>query len=249
MSASPAIDVVIPTAGRESLAALLEALVGGRVAERLDGRIIVVDDRPGLDAAPMPAVGAEVVRGPGCGPAAARNAGWRAASAEWVAFLDDDVVPDPDWAQRLLDDVGSLPASVAGSQGVVRVPLPPDRPPTDWERNVAGLESARWATADLAYRRVALAAVGGFDERFQRAYREDSDLGLRIVWAGWRIERGGRAVTHPVRPAGRWVSVRLQAGNADDVLMRALHGRDWRAAAGAPPGRLRRHLVTSVAGA
>jgi len=134
-------------------------------------------------------------------------------------------------------------------QGRIVVPLPVTRRASDAERGVAGLETARWATADLAYRRAALVAVGGFDERFERAYREDSDLGLRLVRAGWRIERGRRAVTHPVRPADRWVSVRLQAGNADDVLMRALHGRDWRAAAGAPPGRLRRHLVTVAAGA
>jgi len=129
VSASSEIDVVIPSAGRDSLAALLEALDAGRVAEWLEGRIIVVDDRPGASAAPLPAVGAEVVPGPRRGPAAARNAGWRAAGAEWVAFLDDDVVPEPDWAQRLLEDVGSLPASVAGSQGVVRVPLPRDRVP------------------------------------------------------------------------------------------------------------------------
>ena len=32
----------------------------------------------------------------GRGPAAARNAGWRAAAAtEWVAFLDDDVRVGP----------------------------------------------------------------------------------------------------------------------------------------------------------
>ncbi len=249
MSGPHAIDVVIPTAGRDSLAALLQALVAGHAAERLGGRVIVVADRRSIDATPLRAPGAEVLRGPGRGPAAARNAGWRAAGAEWVAFLDDDVVPEPDWAQQLLEDIGSLSASVAGSQGVVRVPLPPDRPPTDWERNVAGLERARWATADMAYRRAALAAVGGFDERFERAYREDADLGLRLVRAGWRIERGRRTVAHPVRAADPWVSVRLQAGNADDVLMRALHGPDWRAAAGAPPGRLRRHLITVAAGA
>jgi hypothetical protein len=33
-----------------------------------------------------------------------------------------------------------------------------------------------------------------------------------------------------VRPADAWVSVRTQAGNADDVLMARVHGRDWRAA-------------------
>ena len=101
----------------------------------------------------------------------------------------------------------------------------------------------------MAYRRSALAAVGGFDERFRRAYREDADLGLRVTAAGWRIVPGRRRVVHPVRPADRWVSVRLQAGNADDVLMRALHGPRWRARAVAPPGRAMRHAMTSGAGA
>jgi HAD superfamily hydrolase (TIGR01662 family) len=93
-----------------------------------------------------------------------------------------------------------------------------------------------------------LEEVGGFDERFPRAYREDADLGLRVTGAGYRIERGRRCATHPVRPAGRWVSVRLQAGNADDALMRALHGPDWRRRAGVPPGRRQRHLATTAAG-
>jgi histidinol-phosphate phosphatase family protein len=42
--------------------------------------------------------------------------------------------------------------------------------------------------------------------------------------------------------------VRLQAGNADDVLMGALHGRGWREAAGVPPGRRPRHLAVTAAG-
>jgi glycosyltransferase involved in cell wall biosynthesis len=37
------------------------------------------------------------VRNGGGGPARARNLGWRTAGTEWIAFLDDDVVPDPDW--------------------------------------------------------------------------------------------------------------------------------------------------------
>ena len=47
----------------------------------------------------------------------------------------------------------------------------------------------------MAYRRDVLAAVGGFDERFPRAYREDADLGLRVVGAGWRIVRGARVTS------------------------------------------------------
>ena len=86
---------------------------------------------------------------------------------------------------------------------MLTVPLPEHRRPTDWERTVAGLADARWATADMAYRREALAAVGGFDERFPRAYREDSDLALRVLDAGYEIRSGRRARRSPwsSRPA------------------------------------------------
>jgi HAD superfamily hydrolase (TIGR01662 family) len=248
-------DIVVPTVGRPSLTTLLEALAGGSGPR--PGQIVVVDDRRGSgrrrpllagDAPDGLGCPVRVLAGPGAGPAAARNVGWRAASAHWIAFLDDDVVPSPDWAEALAADLAVLPRPVAASQGRIDVPLPVGRLPTDWERNVAGLETARWITADMAYRRPVLAEVGGFDERFPRAYREDADLALRVRAAGYRIRPGQRLTRHPVRPAPWWQSVRLQAGNADDVLMEAIHGPGWRTAAGAPRGRLRRHQATTAAG-
>ncbi|HEU4973754.1 MAG TPA: HAD-IIIA family hydrolase [Baekduia sp.] len=246
-------EVVIPTAGRPALATLLAAL--GAAEGPLPERVLLVDDRPepaGDLELQLPGTLAGrtfLLRSGGRGPAAARNVGWRAARADWVAFLDDDVIPPPGWRADLARDLRGLPATVVGSQGRIRVPLPRDRAPTDWERNVAGLEEARWATADLAYRRSALAAVGGFDERFPRAYREDSDLGLRLAGRGLEIVRGERCVLHPVRRADRWTSLRKQVGNADDALMDAFHGSDWRERAGAPPGRFRRHAAVTAAGA
>jgi len=247
------VDLVIPTVGRESLGRLLDALAAGD--GRRPGRVLLVDDRRDRSVPLLAGRGPGwladrlvVVAGAAAGPAAARNLGWRLADAEWVAFLDDDVVPGRTWLADLTSDLEGLPGGVAGCQGRVRVPLPEERRPTDWERNVRGLESARWATADMAYRRAVLTEVGGFDERFPRAYREDADLGLRVARSGYRIVRGRRGVDHPVREAGRLVSLRLQAGNADDVLMRALHGRGWREAAGVPAGRRRRHLVVTAAG-
>jgi histidinol-phosphate phosphatase family protein len=237
------VDVVIPTAGRPSLAAVLAGVDG-------DGaRVIVVDDR--RDAAAPLAVpeGVRVVRGPARGPAAARNAGWLAGDGDWVAFVDDDVEPEPGWLERLAAELAAAGPDVGGVQGRLVVPLPAHRRPTDWERNTRGLEQARWATADLAYRRGVLEAVGGFDERFPRAYREDADLGLRVTAAGRRIVHGTRTVRHPVRPSPPWISLAKQAGNADDVVMRALHGRDWRARAGVPRGRRPRHLAIAAAGA
>ncbi len=240
-------DVVVPTLGRPSLGRLLAALVRGNGPR--PGQIFVVDDRPGAQVPllPRPLPGVTVLRGWAVGPAAARNFGWRASEADWIAFLDDDVMPDNDWLERLAEDLERAGDGVGGSQGRVRVPLPRHRRPTDWERNVAGLERARWATADMAYRRRALEQVGGFDARFPRAFREDADLGLRVVRRGHRIVTGRRCVTHPVRAADPWVSVRLQQGNADDALMRALHGPRWRDEAGAPPGRFRAHAAISAA--
>jgi GT2 family glycosyltransferase len=239
------VDVVVPTTGRASLARLLDALTAG--ARTLPGNVFLVYDARDAEPDGLPDDPRfRVLRGAGRGPAAARNLGWRASDADWIAFLDDDVVPTPDWVERLLDDLRDLEDDVAGSQGWIRVPLPAGRRPTDWERNVKALEDAQWATADMAYRRSALERVGGFDERFRRAYREDADLGLRIIAAGYRIVRGSRLVHHPPGPVDRWISVRLQAGNADDALMDALHGPGWPERAGAPLGKFRRHLVVTA---
>jgi hypothetical protein len=101
----------------------------------------------------------------------------------------------------------------------------------------------------MAYRTAALKQVGGFDERFERAYREDADLALRLLGAGWRIRQGRRTTRHPLRPASRWVSLREQRGNADDALMRHLHGPDWWDKAVAPRGRIRTHAAITTAGA
>jgi HAD superfamily hydrolase (TIGR01662 family) len=248
-----ATTVVIPSVGRPSLRVLLTALAGASGLR--PAATLVVDDRPAGDPiddtlTEVELPGLRVLRSGGGGPAKARNVGWRLARTPWVSFLDDDVVPAPNWLERLGDDLSAAADDVAGISGRVEVPLPAERRPTDWERSTAGLATARWITADLTYRRSALSAVGGFDERFPRAFREDADLGLRVSRSAGRIVPGTRRITHPVRPADDWISVRQQAGNADDALIKQLHGRSWRSLVGAPAGRRPRHVaVTACAGA
>jgi hypothetical protein len=246
------VAVVIPTVGRPSLQVLLDSLANSSGPPPAE--IVVVDDRVrptgALLAGAVPARLAgrlRVVAGGGRGPAAARNAGWHSTRAAWIAFVDDDVVVGPDWLADLAVDLFTAGADIAGVSGVVRVPLPADRRPTDWERGTAGLADAQWITADMAYRRRVLALIDGFDERFRRAYREDSDIALRVLDAGYQIARGRRKVEHPVRPAPWHASIGQQRGNADDVLMRRLHRAGWGQRAGAPPGRRARHAA--IAGA
>jgi histidinol-phosphate phosphatase family protein len=243
--------VVIPTIGRSSLIWLLDAVTAAAADGNGPEMIIVVDDRPEQADLVLPhsSVPLVVVCTEGRGPAAARNAGWRLALTEWVAFLDDDVMVRRDWCLRLVADLAALPPDVAGSQAQIRVPMPDGRRPTDEERRTTGLAGAQWITADMAYRRSVLQLCDGFDERFPRAFREDSDLALRMVLAGFRVVRGMRETDHPLRP-GSWTgSIRAQAGNADNALLRAKYGRHWRRLIAERPGRLGPHLATTAAAA
>ncbi|WP_156688593.1 HAD-IIIA family hydrolase [Mycobacterium sp. Marseille-P9652] len=248
---TPDYAIVVPTVGRESLRRLLTALECG--SGPTPAAVVVVDDRPNAGTAlPMDqdAEGVRVLRSGGRGPAAARNVGWRATTARWVCFLDDDVVPGPQWKADVATDLKAADAvGAVGSQAVVEVPAEGARRPTDDERRTLRLAEARWITADMAYRRDTLVAVGGFDERFPRAYREDSDLAVRIVSAGGAIERGNRRSTHPVAAATWWSSVRAQVGNRDNALLRRKYGRSWRALVGEGPGRMPAHAATTLAGA
>lgn len=251
-------DIVIPTIGRPSLGQLLEVLAE-EIAEMLSEdddelfgpeQIIIVDDRPGGPSEiPLasPSGGVQFLRSYGRGPAAARNLGWQCGAANWVCFLDDDVIPEPGWLLRLRDDLRKVGDDEVAIQGRVVVPLPSDREPNDIELNTAKLEHSAWITADMVIRRDALALVGGFDERFRRAYREDTDLALRMMDLGLCLKQGERTVRHPAHASNWWSSVRAQRGNADDALMKRLHGPDWRRRGASPAGLLPQHRRTTLA--
>jgi glycosyltransferase involved in cell wall biosynthesis len=158
------------------------------------------------------------------GPAGARNAGWRAARGEVIAFTDDDCIPDPGW---LTAGVAAVTAGADAATGRVVVPLPEE--PTDYQRNEAGLEGAQFVTANCFVRRAALEAIGGFDERFTAAWREDSDLHFNLLKSGQRIvPASGAIVVHPVRPAPWGISLRQQRKTLFDALLYKKHPELYR---------------------
>jgi GT2 family glycosyltransferase len=156
------------------------------------------------------------------GPATARNRGWRSARADIIAFTDDDTEPAPDWLANGLRAFDSDGEHVDVVCGRVLMPLPEQ--PTDYERDANRLESGEFVTANCFCRRGVLQQLGGFDERFRLAWREDSDLHFRLLELPARIVRAPHAVVvHPVRPAPWGVSVLQQKKIVFDALLFKKH--------------------------
>ena len=101
--------------------------------------------------------------------------------------------------------------------------------PTDYERDAQRLERAEFVTANCLCRKDLLERLGGFDERFRLAWREDSDLHFRLLERGARIVFEPRAiVVHPVRPAPWGVSVSQQRKVMFDALLFKKHPELYR---------------------
>ena len=150
------------------------------------------------------------------GPAGARNMGWRNAQGEIIAFTDDDTIPAPDWLDQGVQAMG---ADVAAVTGVTDMPLPD--PPSDYERDAAGLTRAAFITANCFVRRVALEEVGGFDTRYTMAWREDSDLHFALLDRGFSVQPAPLAhVLHPVRSFPFAAGLGMQKKVMFDMLLR-----------------------------
>jgi mycofactocin system glycosyltransferase len=212
------VTVVIPVRDRTAgLAATLGALGDA-------GPVVVVDD-----GSAFPVAGATVRHHSPRGPAAARNAGWRAAGTELVAFVDADCEPAPGWLDVLLAHFGDAAVGAAAPRIMSRgCTYERQRSPLDLGPREAlvrpGSVVTYVPTAALVVRRQALAELGGFDEALR--FGEDVDLVWRLVRSGWRVRYEPAArVVHPARPdlAG-WLEQRYQYGRSTGALG-LRHGR------------------------
>ncbi len=144
-------------------------------------------------------------------PGFARNCGAARGEAEWLVFLDADAVPSPDLLDRYFDPPPDARTGLIGG-GVVDQEAPPDAPIAARYAHLRGAMSqedtfsfGEWGypkSANVACRREAFLAVGGFREDIRAA--EDADLTYRLRAAGWQVERREAAsVVHLSRPTVR----------------------------------------------
>jgi GT2 family glycosyltransferase len=197
-------SVVIPNwNGRGWLPGCLEALA----CQELAPDEVIVVDNGSVDGsqhylhAEHPDVRV-IALGTNTGFAHAANRGLQAARGEVVALVNTDVVLASDWLRRTAGALHEHPAAASVACKMLSL----DRPELVYDagdvlrrdgaceqRGRFGPNGARWnasgevfgACAGAAlYRRDAVLAVGGFDERYF-AYLEDVDLALRLRLAGW----------------------------------------------------------------
>lgn len=233
------VSVVVPTFRRDDLLDRCLAALAMQEFPPDEYEIIVADDAASRNTERTTALWGE--RAPCAvryiavtgtqGPAAARNRGWRIARGEIIAFTDDDCIPQPGWLRAGIESFGRTDGSeqaVVAVSGRIVVPLPPT--PTDYERDTAGLQIAECATANCFCRRDMLSAIGGFDEQFTAAWREDSDLQFTLLERAARIVHAPEAVVvHPVR-AARWgICLHQQRKSMFNALLYKKHPALYRA--------------------
>jgi len=194
----PLVTVVIPTHARpRQLTACLAALVGQRL--EVPWEVVVVDDG---SPEPLDSIAEEfhqrldlrIERQANAGPARARNRGVAVARGQFIAFTDDDCLPEPDWLGVLLRREALTPGAMVGGT------------------TINGLDGDLFASAsqlivDLVYdhfnadpcratfltsnnilcSRERFEAIGGFDVTFPRAGAEDRDFCDRWKTAGWPL--------------------------------------------------------------
>ncbi len=198
-------SIIIPTFN--AAATLAECLEACQRQTHPAIEIIVADDGS-TDTTPDIAqrFGVRYARQENRGPAAARNAGARIASGDVLVFTDSDCVPEPDWLETLL--AGFTDTSVAGVGGSYGIRNESSLLARIVHEEIV-LRHHRFrdvvdylGSFNVAYRRNAFEAAGGFDESFAQASGEDNDLAYRLHDNGGvlRFVAGARvAHYHPTR--------------------------------------------------
>jgi len=215
MSAASTPQISVVVSGRDAAATIeraVRAMVGQAGAPLHE--VIVVDNASRDETGRLAAdAGASVVRldDRAAGPGHARNAGVEEARADLIAFSDADCFPTPGWLAAVAHGF------TAGD--LISGPILPEPTVsrTHWDRTIAVRDpSPLYATANLAVRRRAFLAAGGFrdwhtdaTEAPSHPYGEDTALAWRLIRDGSRPYFARDAVVHHAvfaEGVSRWIA-------------------------------------------
>jgi GT2 family glycosyltransferase len=173
---------------------------------------------------------------------AARNLGLRHAAGAICAFLDDDAVPEPLWLSHITQAFEKTGADavvgyVRGRNGIsfqsriatVDAEAETHEEPVDGDAPFVPVlkpgRALKLVGTNMAFRRSALEALGGFDEAF-RYYLDDTDISLRLAQAGKCAAVAPLAeVHHAFASSGRRTAMRAPTDLFDIGRSSALYFR------------------------
>jgi len=194
-----------------------------------DYEVILVDDGS-TDSVPEIAASFErvrYIRQPNRGLSAARNAGLEAATGEIIAYTDDDCRADEDWLYYLAGDLAQGDFAAMGGHNF----LPPDdsataaavmaAPGGPAHVMLSETEAEHIPGCNMAFRKSALEAIGGFDPIYRKA-GDDVDVCWRLQAAGYRIGFNPAGFVWHYRRAtvGAYLKQQAGYGQAEALLER-----------------------------
>jgi Glycosyl transferase family 2 len=190
------VQVVIPSVRPDLVSGVVRAVR----QQGLGDGLVVVDDT--LDGTVSRAIEGDsqptLLRTNGVGSGAARNAAMQLLTAPWILFLDDDICLPEHFGEQVLRAIKAATKEVA----IIECPVIPIGRATSpyWRcRVVETSQPGGFLTACLLVRREPFIASGGMVSSFRRPFREDTDLGLRILALGHKSEwRTEFCVQHPL---------------------------------------------------
>lgn len=202
-------------------AALLERVLDAcfeQSAPRDEYEVVVVDDGSTdatagvLERASVRATCAlTVISQPNSGLAKGRNAGIARSSGERIIFIDDDVLPTPQFvSEHLRSHAAHQLAIVRG--GAINTESFDDLPPPIWTlRDYSG--NFFWTT-NVSVPLATIRAIGGFNESFTEYGWEDIDVGLRLRFGGVTAVFNKHALAYHYKP-------RPRSGDVEKMLRQA----------------------------
>jgi glycosyltransferase involved in cell wall biosynthesis len=202
-------------------APLLDRVLDACFEQTIDAlayEVVVVNDGSTDDTASVIARAAEratcrfsVIHQANSGLARGRNVGIAGAQGERIIFIDDDVLPLPNFVEEHLRSHALRPAAIVRG-GAINAEDFDDLPPPVWTlKDYSG--NFFWTT-NVSVPLRTIRDVGGFNENFTEYGWEDIDVGLRLRFAGVKAVFNPRALVYHYKP-------RPRSGNVEKMIRQA----------------------------